>query len=209
MKARIVRADARDGASGSARRPNPERARVVRRVQQQARAEAEQLLERARVQAGQLVEQARERAARLERDQQQRARDEAAELLLCAQREAREVVDEAREQLTALGVRIAEKILGEQLSLEPQRVSSIVAQVLRNARSGGPLTVRCHPEDLELLDRSSARLETSAESAGLRLQPDPEVARGGCIVETDRGQLDGRLRAQLATIATALGVEPW
>lgn len=81
-------------------------------------------------------------------------------------------------------------------------VREAIDQWLRaGSMSSGPVEVRVHPHDLELLnsDRSlSARLSSVSWVA------DESVQLGGCIVSGEHGRLDARLETQLATIRELL-----
>jgi flagellar biosynthesis/type III secretory pathway protein FliH len=69
--------------------------------------------------------------------------------------------------------------------------------------------LRCHPDDLELLERGRPRLLERCRSAGaLQLEADERIARGGCVVESELGSVDARLAVQLDAIERALRGEP-
>ena len=132
------------------------------------------------------------------------ARAEAVGLLVDAKQRAEAITDRARADLTRLAVGIAEKILGAELALAPERVAEIVGQVLRAAGPSERLVAHVHPLDLPLLEIRWERLSRLAEEGTLELQADTTVERGGCVLETDRGIADGRLKVQLAMIQAAL-----
>jgi flagellar biosynthesis/type III secretory pathway protein FliH len=53
--------------------------------------------------------------------------------------------------------------------------------------------VRLHPADLELLQKAGSPLLTSADGVSeFRFLGSPEVARGGCLVQTRFGTVDAR-----------------
>ena len=140
--------------------------RVIRHQVIAAQREAEQLIqqtrERVAVDLAQKEEAARQRAAEI----LQAATAEAAIVRVNAQRQATEAVERALPELTGLAVRIAEKILAEQLRLTPESVVSIVRQVLCAAAPVGPLTLLVHPSDRQnpSAPRCRTRRGTRAES---------------------------------------------
>lgn len=103
----------------------------------------------------------------------------------------------AEADLRRLAVRIAERILGAELAMTPEKVVEIVRQAIGAARSRKPLTVRVHPDDAPLVEKALAE-------APLAVVADANVDRGGCIVDTGRGTVDARLATQLAAIERAL-----
>jgi len=85
-----------------------------------------------------------------------------------------------------------------------------VVAVVREAMAQLPIAARnprihVHPEDLEILRESLALADTAS---GWKLQGDPLINRGGCLVETDSSFVDATVEARLnAIIAKAFGGE--
>ena len=199
MSVRVIK-----GGQARAPRRGPTFARVLRAEEQRVR-------ERCEARLAEVEEEVAERLAAAEEQAQQRrdevraaAQEDIAGLLVSAQRQARQIVESAQADLTRLAVGIAEKILGAELSLAPERVVGIVAQVVRAAGPSVRLVARVNPLDQPLLEAAAGQLARAAEQGNLELAADPSVGRGGCILETDRGVADGRLEVQLATLEAAL-----
>ena len=92
---------------------------------------------------------------------------------------------------------LAEKILGAALGADPSLVREVVAGALRRSTERDRLVVELHPEDLELIGAG----EDLARTLGiqrLELVGERRVGRGGCIVRTSVGEIDGRIAEQLA-----------
>ena len=186
--------------------------RVIDGAVYDARLLAEQILDRARAEAVDIVadaDAAQERArqaGRLEGREEGRA-DIAAEVATIRAAELQRLTD-AEDELRVLAVRIAEKILGRELEHGPAAVVDIVRTVLLAARARRRLRVRVHPEDVGPLESATARLTAGlTEGTTLALLADETVARGGCVVETEAGHLDGRIDVQLRAILRALAEE--
>lgn len=176
--------------------------RVVPGEVYDARAEAERLTAEARAGAERLTAEARAEAERIaaeaERQGRQAGRAESAELLARAAGERDRALAQAEREVVKLALAAAERIVGEQIALEPERVQRIVRDVIARARRASRLTVRVHPDDVPAV----RALEHEVHS--LSVEPDPEVARGGCVVRSDVGELDARLEVQLEALERAL-----
>lgn len=192
--------------SGQARRSQsrPSVAKVLRAKDLELQRRAEELLQEARAAAAKLLDEARGEAQQQQQQACRAAEAQAAQIVLAAQRLADRQLARARADLTRLGVGIAEKILGATLELDPARVADVVAQVLRVAGRSGRFVARVHPQDLPFVEARRAQLAGAIGSATLELRADASVPRGGAILETDRGVVDGRVEVQLATLAAAL-----
>jgi flagellar assembly protein FliH len=64
---------------------------------------------------------------------------------------------------------------------------------LAQVEGAAHFTVRLHPADLELLQKSASPLLSPAEQGGeFRFLSSPEVTRGGCLIQTHFGTVDAR-----------------
>ncbi len=162
------------------------------------RGEAERILRQAQAEAERI---------RLQSAAEGRERGMAAvtELLVGARAAASRMRSQSTAELRALAVRIAEKLLGRELTLRPDAVTDLVAEALGAASTAHQLTLRCHPDDLAALERGRPRfVERCARAQAIQFRSDPQVGRGGCIIESDLATIDARLSTQLDVIERAL-----
>jgi type III secretion protein L len=199
----------RSGGGGDRRGPalGPKGTRIIRAAQQDALRESEELIAAARARAKQVLDEAAAAADRLRERALAEGRREALRLLAAIERQRQEHLTKAEPQLIELALRIAEKILGAQLALQPESVRDVVARCMQEARGSSTLTVRVNPADLALLEQDLAALRAAAETDQVSLEGDPSLRRGGCIIETPGGQIDGRIDAQLDAIREGLAGE--
>lgn len=202
---RIIRAP-RDADASPRRRPAPGGTRVLRASHLEALAEAERVRSLADQEAREIREQALRDAAQIRRRAVEESRAEATALLLSAREHAGATLEQAGDQLTRLAVAIAEKLLGEALRLDPARVEQIVAGCVQRVGAQGArrIVLRVNPGDLAAVVRALPRLGGLVETDQLQVEPDPAVSPGGCLVDSELGQLDGRLETQLQAILQAL-----
>jgi flagellar assembly protein FliH len=139
--------------------------------------------------------------------------------------------------LAVLAVAAAEKLLLGQLTLEPERVVTIVNEVLTDALATSGVTLHLHPDDVEIvtahlavslqdgrrsaLDNSRLTLdvEVTDEASGgerrgsgagrpiIRLASDATVERGGCWLESEQGEVDATVSGRLNRLARVMGDE--
>jgi flagellar biosynthesis/type III secretory pathway protein FliH len=186
---------------------------VVPRVILEAHAEADALLARARAEAEALRAEAgavRE-SARREGFEAGRAEGlanalaEGAAALTAAREEAARLVEASRPMALALASKMAEKIVGRAVSLQPETMAEIAAEALAACRPGaGSARVRVHPDDLAAVEASRGALAERAPTATLEIVGDETVGRHGCVIETPRGIVDARLATQLAALERAV-----
>ena len=184
-----------------------------------AKAQAEAILAAARARAAALVaeadaarEEARRaglEAGRAEADALFTERVAAAALEIARLRAAAEPA--ARQLAGVIAVRMAERIVGRAVALDPGVMADIADRALGAARARlGIVRLRVHPDDLAALEQEPARAGLRSRLAGtaeLRLVADATVGRAGCVVETATARLDARLETQLEALEKALAVD--
>ncbi len=104
-----------------------------------------------------------------------------------------------------LSVAIAEKILRGELERQPSRAVQMIPELLQLAAGIPQLKIRMHPLDVaELGPTGQDVLDRFCPVADAVLVADEQVSRGGCLIETRHGVIDGRLETQLARVAAEL-----
>lgn len=190
------------------------RSHVVPAVVVSAREEAKAILAKAEAEARALrdsLEAARAEAVAAgyaEGVRQGRDEGHAGVLGLLAEAKARVYSDHRknREAGIAIGRRMAEKILGRAIDLDPAIVEELVEQAIIASRPrGATVVVHANPVDVEALLRArEAWLSSLASVTDVRVVPDAGLGRGSCVVETPVGRLDGRLATQLDALEAAM-----
>ncbi|MEO6952515.1 MAG: FliH/SctL family protein [Polyangia bacterium] len=184
-------------------------ARLVSGARFEALADAATIRREAQTEAETLLASARAEAERLRNEAQAEGKERGlaavTELLIGARSTAARARREATVELRELAVKIAAKLLGRTLTLDPAAVVDLTAQALSHAGEPKALRIRCHPDDLELLESGRPRLLERCRSGGvLRIEADAHVPRGGCVLDSELGQVDARLSVQLDAIERAL-----
>jgi flagellar assembly protein FliH len=99
-------------------------------------------------------------------------------------------------------------VVRTEIETRPEHVAEAATQavnaVLQSARN---IRVLVHPQDHALVAAGAAE---ALEARGARLLAQPGIERGGCVVESDLGQVDARIAARWRQAAAVLGSElPW
>lgn len=104
-----------------------------------------------------------------------------------------------------LAMKVAEKILGEQLKIDPASIISIVREAVRTVRRDRNLVVYVAASDLEQVRKN---IETLQPLVGvgrdIEVRSSTAVKPGGCIVESELGVIDAQLETQLDRLEKAL-----
>lgn len=95
------------------------------------------------------------------------------------------------------------RILGETATTR-QGVVQMINQILAEFKDHDQLTIRLHPQDLELVQQLQASSELPVLPAQIVLRADAAVTRGGSVVENATGSLDARLDVQVERLRDTL-----
>jgi flagellar assembly protein FliH len=112
--------------------------------------------------------------------------------------ERAQAADAVEREAVELALRLAEKALGAAIAARPEHVVDVVRGGLRRLVERDRVLVMVHPDDLELVRAATGDLRASLGGIGeLDVQAERRVGRGGAIVRTAAGEVDGRLESQL------------
>lgn len=102
-----------------------------------------------------------------------------------------------RARLIAQLPQLLRALLAEELALRPDHIAALAERELASVRRAREIELRLHPDDvaqLEPVERMRARLELLGS---LRVVEDGALARGGCVLITNLGEVDARLETRL------------
>lgn len=105
--------------------------------------------------------------------------------------------------LVESAVTLARQVVRSEISQRPELIVQVaqdaIGAVILSARH---LRLRLNPKDLPLVEAGADDL---LKARGVLLQADAGVAAGGCVVESDLGQVDARIETRWAQAAAVLG----
>lgn len=189
--------------------PGPGSGKIIRKELFEASQEARNIVDAARREAEQIVAKAeQERTASVEAGLQLGYEEGLKNWnrILAGAWQARENLKTEWEQsLLHLAVRVAEKIIGEQLRLQPDSIVPIVREALKSVGQERQLTLLIHPDHRETVQANLDRLQALVGSSRqIHLVAHPDVAPGGCVVESELGVIDAKLETQLKCLEEIL-----
>lgn len=100
---------------------------------------------------------------------------------------------------------IASKVVHQAVAFHPELCTVNAREALKLAAGKSKVSLRMHPEDLEVLgDRMNEITQALNWTGQLPVIPDTSVGRGGCVVQTEHGEVDARLDEQIERISREL-----
>ncbi|PHV13094.1 flagellar assembly protein FliH [Chitinimonas sp. BJB300] len=102
-----------------------------------------------------------------------------------------------------IALAVARQVLRTAVQVEPDRILLVIREALNSLPDlQGNLKLELHPDDLALVKAMQA---TEALSGQWRLEPNPEIERGGCLMSSANVDLDLTITTRWQRIVEALG----
>jgi len=122
-----------------------------------------------------------------------------------AQDKRAEILSETEQQIIDLVLLITRKVI--KVISENQRdvIINTVRESLKKVKSKGDIIIRVNLADLQLATEHKEYFIRMVENAkSLQIVEDSSVDPGGCIIETDFGEIDARIASQLSELETKI-----
>ena len=124
---------------------------------------------------------------------------ESLERLANARKELLDSLRSYEAELVSLAFEIGASIAMKELEEKPESIGEIVQKALEKIGESSEVVVKLNPKDLTVL-KESGGLETE----GIQLVSSPNLRRGGCIVETEKGVVNATVENRVREVADSL-----
>ncbi len=192
----------------------------AQKIRQDAEDEAQKLIAEAKARASELEADIKQRVTQTEREAYERGYNEGHQkgydegkaeverlierlhtILSKAIDKRNEIIEESETQIINLVLLIVKKVIKVISENQKNVVINNVVQALRKLKSRGDVVIRVNLADLELTSEHVKDFMKMVENVkSITVLEDSSVDKGGCIIETDFGQIDARVSSQLHEI---------
>lgn len=184
--------------------------------EQDVETQARDLLEVARHEADRLLTEAQARVAEIEQEARAQglaqARAQMDEEVAAAAEDWREklaqtlnelqslyalIAARSERDLVRLALEIARKVVHREVTTDSDIVLTLARVALERLHPRAVATVLLHPDDFEYVN---TRRPTLSSNSAVEIVADTAVGRGGCIVQSEHGDIDARVEQQFARL---------
>jgi flagellar assembly protein FliH len=103
---------------------------------------------------------------------------------------------EVERQVVKLAVEVARKIVHREIQADREIIQTLVKVALSHAAEKSAVTVHLHPVDYNYVLEHRGQLEQGQEGREVVLLADKSIERGGCLVQTECGDIDARIEEE-------------
>ena len=196
------------------------------RLIEDATADAQALLEEARQRSLELIDEAERGVTAIENEARTRGHEQGSQdgraaaeaemeemlatmrgLVEMARAERHKIIESSEGELLRLALSIAERVLNAHVAMDQSTVLEMTRSAIARVVNRETVTVRVNPADIEVMREHRDRLMAMNDVEHLRLIEDQRVDRGGVVIETDSGTIDGKISTQLREVRRVLMVD--
>lgn len=111
---------------------------------------------------------------------------------------------EMQKQILPLALKAAKKIVGEQLTVSPEKIVDIVIQAIGPVVQNHRFNIYVNKADKEILEAEKFKIKEILEHVQvLTIQERSDIAPGGCVIETESGIINATIENQWRTLESA------
>ncbi|OHD64095.1 MAG: hypothetical protein A2096_03045 [Spirochaetes bacterium GWF1_41_5] len=116
-----------------------------------------------------------------------------------------EIIESSEKQLINISIAVAKKVVKAITESDQAVILRNVTEALRKVKGRAQVTIRVNINDLELTTRHKDDFYRMLDNIeNVNVLEDPNIEQGGCIIETDFGDIDARIATQMNEIETAI-----
>lgn len=149
--------------------------------------------------------QGREEGKKLGYNEAQAFIEQARETVALSKDDYKRKIEASEQTILSLSLKIAEKIIANTLTGDPEQFLPIVKKALKEAREYREIQLHVHPSHYEfLLVQKEDLIRIFPKETELYIFPDSELTDQSCIIESANGRIDASVDQQLDEIKRKL-----
>lgn len=111
---------------------------------------------------------------------------------------------QAERDVVKLALEIAKKVVHREVQVDGEIIQTLVRVALSHVGSKAPVTIHLHPADHSfMLEQRAAAIPSGQSEQNLILLADKSIERGGCLIETECGDIDARIEEEFREVERA------
>ena len=115
-----------------------------------------------------------------------------------------EIHQELEKEVVRLALAIAKKIVCHEVKTAQETVVCVAREALSRVENPGKIKIKLNPKDLQFINDTQSQLTQSLHNVDhIRFEAADSIQSGGCLIETDRGDIDARIEKQFQAIEEA------
>ena len=120
----------------------------------------------------------------------------------------REINQAIEKEVVQLALCIAKKIVCHEIKTNAETVVCVAREALSRVENPGKIKIKLNPSDLQFIQDTKSQLSHLLQNVdGVRFEAEDSIQIGGCVIETDMGDIDARIEKQFQAIEESFQIE--
>lgn len=120
----------------------------------------------------------------------------------------KEIYLQAEKKTVKLALAIAKKVVCHEIATNKEVVLNVVKEAVKKVVDHGRIIIKISPSDIQFIKNSHhGFLNFVDHSKNITFEEDETISDGGCIIETDFGNIDARIEKQFQAVDEAFKCE--
>jgi flagellar assembly protein FliH len=112
-----------------------------------------------------------------------------------------EIHQEIEKEVVQLALAIAKKVVCHEVKTSRETIVCVAREALRRVDNPAKIKIKLNPEDLQLINDTKSELAQFLHHVdNICLEAADSIQSGGCLIETDIGDIDARIEKQFQAI---------
>jgi flagellar assembly protein FliH len=108
---------------------------------------------------------------------------------------------QAERDVVKLALEVAKKVVHREVQIDREIIQTLVRVALSHVAVKSAVTIHLHPADYSfMLEQRAALMRPGESEREMVLLADKSIERGGCLIETECGDIDGRIEEEFREV---------
>ena len=115
-----------------------------------------------------------------------------------------DIHQELEKEVTHLALSIAKKIVCHEIKTTRETVVCVAREALARVDNPAKIKIKLNPDDLRFIKDTQSQFKLFLQNFDqVHFEAEESIQSGGCLIETDRGDIDARIERQFEAIEEA------
>ena len=113
----------------------------------------------------------------------------------------KETYQDIEKEVVELALAIARQVICQEITIDKEIVVCVAREALAKVEDPGRIKIKMSPSDLQFIKETRFQLSSMIENIDhVTFEAAENIQSGGCIIETDLGEIDARIEKQLQAV---------
>ena len=123
------------------------------------------------------------------------------EALIQLDRIREETYPHIEKEVVELALAIAQKVICREIATDKETVLCVAKEALAKVDDPGKIKIKMNPSDLKFINETRYQLSNLIlDIDNVTFEAEESIQSGGCVIETDLGEIDARIERQLQAV---------